>query len=81
MSTAIDYRKEIINLTEELPKNKVRELWDFAQFLKARSTGSRYTDEADSAAYVRKTRSEEGKRVKTSKKFIEELVEWQKSNS
>ena len=81
MGTAIDYRKDIIDLTKELPKSKVRELWDFAQFLKAKTAGFRYADVADSGAYVRRIRTEEGKRVKTSKNFIEELVEWQKSNS
>ncbi len=81
MGTAIDYRKDIIDLTKALPKSKVRELWDFAQFLKSKSAGFRYADVADSGAYMRRIRTEEGKRVKTSKNFIEELVEWQKSNS
>jgi len=30
---------------------------------------------------VKKLRIKEGKRVKSGEKFIEELIEWQKSNS
>ena len=81
MSTAVDYRKEIFNLTKELPSTKVRELWDFAQFLKAKTSSFRYTDVADSGEYVRIIRTAEGKRVKSGKNFVEELLEWQKSDS
>jgi hypothetical protein len=35
----------------------------------------------DSAEYVRKLRDREGKRAKSGKNFIEELIQWQKSNS
>jgi hypothetical protein len=81
MGTAIDYKKELINLTKELPESKLNELLDFAQFLKAKSKGFTYMDVEDSAEYVRELRAEEGKQVKSSEKFIEELMEWQKSNS
>jgi hypothetical protein len=81
MRVTLDYKKEIINLTKELPEDKLRELIDFAQFLKAKEEGFTYMQVGDSAEYVRKLRIKEGKRVKSGKKFIEELSEWQKSNS
>lgn len=80
MGTAIDYRKEIINLTKELPDNKLIELIDFAQFLKAKKEGFTYMQVRDSAEYVRKLRIKEGKKVKSGRRFIEELIQWQKSN-
>ena len=81
MGVTLDYKKEIINLTKELPEEKLRELIDFAQFLKAKNEGFTYIQVRDSAEYVRKLRIKEGKRVKSGKEFIEELIEWQKSNS
>jgi len=81
MEVTLDYKKEIINLTKELPEDKLRELIDFAQFLKAKSESFTYMQVGDSAEYVRKSRIKEGKRLKSGKKFIEELFEWQKSNS
>lgn len=81
MGVTLDYKKEIINLTKELPEDKLRELINFAQFLKAKGEGFTYMQVGDSAEYVRKLRIKEGKRVKSEKKFIEELIEWQKSNS
>ena len=35
----------------------------------------------DSAEYVRKLREEEGKKFKSGKEFIEELIKWQRSES
>ena len=81
MGTAVNYEEELINLTKELPSSKVRELWDFAQFLKAKTSGFSYKDVADSGEYVRKIRTAEGKRMKSSKNFVAELLEWQKSDS
>jgi len=81
MSEALDYKKEIINLTKELPEDKLIELIDFAQFLKAKKEGLTFMQVKDSAEYVRKIRIREAKRVKSGKRFIEELIEWQKSNS
>jgi hypothetical protein len=81
MSVAIDYRKEITNLSKELPDQDLRELIDFAQFLKAKKEGFTYMRVRDSAEYVRKLRAKEGERVKSGRKFIGELIEWQKSNS
>lgn len=81
MAVSLDYKKEIINLTKELPEDKLRELIDFAQFLKAKGEGFIYMQVGDSTEYVRKLRIKEGKSVKSGKKFIEELIEWQKSNS
>ncbi|HBA26051.1 MAG TPA: hypothetical protein DCY98_01445 [Nitrospinae bacterium] len=80
MGVAVNYRKKIINLTKELPENKIRELIDFAQFLKAKNEGFTYIQVKDSAEYVRKLRIKEERRVKSGEKFIEELIEWQKSN-
>lgn len=81
MSAALNYKKEIINLTKDLPDYKLKELIDFAQFLKAKEEGFTYTQVADSVEYVRKLRVREGKRLKSGKKLIAELIEWQKSNS
>lgn len=81
MPAVTDIKKELINLTKDLPKNKLSELIDFAQFLKAKSKGFSYNEIKDSAEYIRKLRIKEGKKMKSSKKFIQELLEWQKSNS
>ncbi len=79
MGTTIEYKKEIINLIEELPKEKLRELIDFARFLKSKRKGFTYRQVDDSAEYVRNLRAKEGKRVKSGERFVEELIEWQKS--
>ncbi|MFZ3091209.1 MAG: hypothetical protein WA240_11380 [Nitrospirota bacterium] len=80
MGVAINYKKEIIGLVSELPKDKLSELIDFAYFLKAKKEGFSYIQAKDSAEYVKELRIKEGKKVKSGKKFIEELIEWQKSN-
>ena len=79
MGLTIDYRKKIINVSKELPEEKLKELIDFAQFLKAKKEGFSYMAVKDSAEYVRKLREEEGKKFKSGKDFIEELIKWQKS--
>ena len=81
MGVAIDYRKEIVNLSRDLPDGELRELVDFAQFLKAKKEGFIYMQVRDSAEYVRKLRTREGKRAKSGRSFIDELIQWQKSNS
>ena len=81
MAIAAKYKKEIMNLTEELPENKLKELIDFAEFLKVKHEGTSFMQVGESAAFVRKLRIKEAKRVKTGKYFIEELMEWQKSRS
>jgi len=81
MRIATDYRKEIINVSKELPEEKLKELIDFAQFLKAKKKGFSYMEAKDSAEYVRKLREEEGKKFKSGKDFIEELIKWQKLES
>ena len=81
MRIAIDYRKEIINVSKELPEEKLKELIDFAQFLKAKKKRFSYMEVKDSAEYVRKLRQEEGKKFKSGKDFIEELIKWQKLGS
>lgn len=40
-----------------------------------------YMQVRDSAEYVRKLRIEEAMRVKSGKRFFEELIEWQKPGS
>lgn len=80
MRAATDYRKEIISLTKELPEDRLHELIDFAQFLKAKEEGFSYSEVKDSGKHVRNIRSKEGERVKSGRKFIKELIEWQKSS-
>ena len=70
MSATIDYRREIVNLVRELPEGELREVIDFAQFLKARKEGFTYMQVKNSAEYVRKLRIGEGRRAKSGKKFI-----------
>jgi hypothetical protein len=81
MSLAVDYRKEIMNVSKELPEETLKELVDFAQYLKAKEEKFSYMELRDSAEYVRKLRQEEGKRFKSGGEFIEELIKWQKSES
>ncbi|MBM4146607.1 MAG: hypothetical protein FJ240_10130 [Nitrospira sp.] len=81
MGLAVNYKKEIINITKELPNDKLKVLINFAQFLKAKEEEFSYMNIMDSAEYVRVLRTRQAKKVKTGKRFIEELIEWQKSNS
>jgi hypothetical protein len=81
MSVTINYREEIVNLSRELPDGELRELVDFAQFLKAKKEGFTYMQVKDATEYIRRLRTREGKRAKSGKNFIEELIQWQKSNS
>jgi hypothetical protein len=76
MATAVKYKKEIMNLTKDLPENELKELIDFAEFLKAKKEETVFIQVRDSAAYIRKFRTAEAKRVKTGKRFIEELMKW-----
>jgi len=80
MGVEVNYRKEIVNLSKELPYGQLREIIDFARFLKAKKEGFTYMQVRDSAEYIKKLRAEEGKKIKSGRKFIEELIEWQKSN-
>jgi len=81
MSLAIEYRKEIINVSMGLPEEKLKELIDFAQFLKAKKERFSNMTVRDNAEYVRKLRRIEGEKFKSGKEFIEELIKWQKSES
>ena len=81
MRAATDYKRELITITKDLPDKEVREVLDFARFLKVKKEGFSYTQIKDSAEYVRTLRAKEGKRDKSAKKFIDELVAWQKSAS
>lgn len=80
MGLAMHYRNEIISLSKKLSEHKLKEVIDFAHFLKAREEGVTLEEIRDSAEYVRKMRLKEGKRIKSGEKFIEELIQWQKSN-
>jgi len=80
MGISIDYRKEIVSLAKDFPDDKLKELMDFANFLKVKKEGFSYTGVTNSAEYLRNLRTKEGKRIKSGKSFIEELVEWQKLN-
>jgi len=79
--TALNYKKEIMELTKGLPEPKIKELIDFAQFLRLKEEGFSYKQIDVSAEYVRRLRGKEGRRIKSGKKYIEELIEWQKSGS
>jgi len=81
MGLAIDYRKEIMNVSKDLPEETLKELVDFAQYLKAKKEKFTYMEVKDSGEYVRKLREEEGRRFKSGKEFIEELIKWQESKS
>jgi len=81
MGTAINYKKQIIDLTKELTEDKVKELISFGHFLKAKQEGFSYSQVTDSAAYVRKLRSKESPKSGSEKNFIQEIMEWQKSDS
>jgi hypothetical protein len=80
MRLSTDYRREIANLSRELPGEELKKILDFALFLKTKREGFSFRQVGDSAAYVRGLRTKEGKRVKSAKQFIEDLVEWQNSN-
>lgn len=81
MSVMTDYRRQILDLTKGLPNEKIKELIDFAQFLRTKRNSLSYSQVEDSAEYVGDLRRKEGKKVKSGKKFIEELIEWQRLNS
>lgn len=70
-----------VEYTRELPDDKLRELILFAQFLKSKKGRGIYIQVRDSAEYVRNLRVKEGKRVRSGERFLEELIQWQKSNS
>jgi len=80
MGLAVNYKKEITNITRDLPNDKLKVLINFAQFLKEKEEEFSYADIMDSAEYVKTLRKKQAKKVKTGKRFIEELIEWQKSN-
>ena len=80
MATAIKYKKQIMDLTNNLSEDKVVELINFAQFLKAKQEEFSYVQIEDSAEYVRKMRSKERRQKNTGKNYIDEIIEWQKSD-
>ncbi len=79
MGTSVKYKKQIMDLTENLKEDKVKELISYAQFLKAKQEGFSYSKIEDSAEYLRKLRSRETRRNITGRDYIEEIIKWQKS--
>jgi len=79
MGTSVKYKKQIMDLAENLKEDKVKELISFAQFLKAKQEGFSYSKIEDSAEYLRKLRSRETRRNITGRDYIEEIIKWQKS--
>jgi hypothetical protein len=73
--------KEITNVAKELPDNELNELLDFARFLKVKRRGFSYNDVVDSAQYTRELRTVVGTGSKSGEAFVQELIEWQDSNS
>jgi len=57
MKTAINYKEDLINLTRELPSNKVKAL------------GFSYKKIPHSAEYIRKMRAEDGKKSEIQQKL------------
>ncbi|NUO07256.1 MAG: DUF2281 domain-containing protein [Candidatus Brocadia sp.] len=43
MSVITDYKRELMTITQDLPDKEVREVLDFARFLKAKKEGFSYT--------------------------------------
>ena len=80
MGVEVNFRKEIVNLSKGLPHGQLREIIDFARFLRAKKEGFTYMQVIDSVEYIKKLRAEEGGKIKSGRKFIRELIEWQKSN-
>ena len=81
MRVTTNFKRELMTITKDLPDKEVRTVLDFARFLKAKKEGFSYAQIKDSAEYVRTLRAKEGKRVKSAKKSIDELIEWQKLKS
>lgn len=79
MATAIKYKKQIMDLTNNLSEDKVIELINFAQFLKAKQEGFSYEQIEDSAEYVRELRLKENHQKTNRQNYIDEIIEWQKS--
>jgi hypothetical protein len=79
MATAIKYKKQIMELTKNLSDDKVEELINFAQFLKAKQERFSYEQIEDSAEYVRKLRLNENRQKTSRQNYIKEIIEWQKS--
>jgi hypothetical protein len=79
MGTIINYKKQIMDLTENLTEDKVKELITFAQFLKAKQEGFSYQLVEDGAKYLRKLRLKETRQNRSGKDYIDEIIEWQKS--
>jgi len=79
MGTTINYKKQIVNLAENLTEDKVKELITFAEFLKAKQEGFSYEQVEDSAEYIRKLRLKQNRQITTGKDYIDEITEWQKS--
>lgn len=81
MVTSAHFKKQINDLTKDLTDEKIQELITFGHFLKSRQEEFSYKKISDSAAYVRNLRTKETKRSRSAKNYIQELIEWQKSES
>jgi hypothetical protein len=81
MGITADYKKQIVDLTKGLKEENIRELVDFAQFLREKQERFSYSKVTDSAAYVRALRTKDPRKAGSEKKYIQELIAWQKSES
>jgi hypothetical protein len=73
--------KEITEVAKELPDNELNELLDFARFLSVKNQGISYGDVVDSVQYVQQMRIKRGLESESGEAFVQELIEWQKSDS
>ena len=80
-TTATNSIRKVTDLAKELPENSLKELINFAEYLRTKEKKFSYGQVTDSANYILDLRAEEGKRVKSGRAFIKALIEWQESNS
>jgi hypothetical protein len=80
-TTATDSIRKVTDLAKELPESSLKELINFAEYLRTKEKKFSYGQVTDSANYIRELRAEEGKKVKSGRAFIKALIEWQESNS
>ena len=80
-STTAKRLREIADVAKELPDSELKELLDFARFLRVKRRGFSYKDIADSAQYIGDLRAKTGAGSKSGEAFVQELIEWQDSDS
>jgi len=85
METIDDRQAKIQDVARMLPAEKLQEVLDFMEFLYQKEKGLDYMKVENSAEYVRMLREKEsvtkGGQQKDGQVFLEELIEWQESNS